>query len=80
MLTATGRVSHRKMTLELYLFGAGHVGSALVRSLRDLPINIHWIDTRDDMLPEEPPVRVNAICTDTPEAEVDAAPAAVISW
>jgi len=59
--------------LELYLFGAGHVGTALVRSLCDLPINITWIDTRDDMLPEVPSVGVNAICTDTPEAEVDAA-------
>ena len=61
--------------LELYLFGAGHVGSALVRSLSDLPIRINWIDTRDDMLPQQPPARVNAICTDTPEAEIDAAAA-----
>ena len=61
--------------LELYLFGAGHVGSALVRSLSDLPIRINWIDSRDDMLPQQPPAGVNAICTDTPEAEVDAAAA-----
>ncbi len=61
--------------LELYLFGAGHVGSALVRSLSDLPIRINWIDTRDDMLPKQPPAGVNAICTDTPEAEIDAAAA-----
>jgi xanthine dehydrogenase accessory factor len=61
--------------IELYLFGAGHVGQALVRALGGLPINIHWIDTRDDMLPRTPPAGVNAICTDTPEAEVDAAPA-----
>ena len=58
---------------ELYLFGAGHVGTALVRSICDLPIRINWIDTRDDMLPQEPPVGVNTICTDTPEAEIDAA-------
>jgi len=61
--------------IELYLFGAGHVGSALVRSLCDLPIRINWIDTRDDMLPKQPPAGVNAICTDTPEAEIDAAAA-----
>jgi xanthine dehydrogenase accessory factor len=59
--------------LELYLFGAGHVGSALVRSLSDLPMRINWIDTRDDMLPQQPPAGVYAICTDTPEAEIDAA-------
>jgi xanthine dehydrogenase accessory factor len=61
--------------LELYLFGAGHVGSAVVRALRDLPVCIHWIDTRDGMLPPEPPAGVDAICTDTPEVEIDDAPA-----
>ena len=66
-------ISQEEEKLELYLFGAGHVGSALVRSLCDLPIRINWIDTRDDMLPQEAPVGVNAICTDTPEAEIDAA-------
>jgi xanthine dehydrogenase accessory factor len=61
--------------LELYLFGAGHVGTAVVRSLCDLPIHINWIDTRDDMLPQLPPAGVEVICTDTPEAEVAAAAA-----
>ena len=68
-------ISQEEEKIELFLFGAGHVGSALVRSLCDLPIRINWIDTRDDMLPQEPPVGVNTICTDTPEAEIDAAPA-----
>jgi len=67
-------ISQEEEKLELYLFGAGHVGSALVRCLSDLPVRINWIDTRDDMLPQQPPVGVNAICTDTPEAEIDAAP------
>jgi len=62
--------------VELYLFGAGHVGQAVVRALSDLPVNIHWIDTRDDILPQDPPPGVSTICTDTPEAEVDAAAAA----
>ena len=61
--------------IELYLFGAGHVGRALAYVLADLPVNLTWIDTRDGMLPAAPGERVNAICTDTPEAEVDAAPA-----
>jgi len=59
--------------VELYLFGAGHVGQAVVRALQDLPINIHWIDTRDDVLPQVTSHGVSAICTDTPEAEVEAA-------
>ena len=62
--------------VELYLFGAGHVGQAVVRALRDLPVNIHWIDTRDDILPQDTLPGVSTICTATPEAEVDAAAAA----
>ncbi len=61
--------------IELYLFGAGHVGSALVSALRDLPVEINWIDTRDDMLPKSARAGVTTICSDTPEAEIDAAPA-----
>lgn len=61
-------------SIELYLFGAGHVGKALVSVLADLPVNVHWIDTRDGILPESPQARVEAICSDTPEAEIDAAP------
>jgi xanthine dehydrogenase accessory factor len=61
--------------IELYLFGAGHVGQAVVRALRDLPVTINWIDSRDDILPQQPPPGLTAICTDTPEAEIDAAPA-----
>ena len=59
--------------IDLYLFGAGHVGQAVVRALRDLPFRIHWIDTRDDILPPDPPPGVTTICTDTPEAEIAAA-------
>jgi len=57
--------------IELYLFGAGHVGQALVRVLGDLPVNIRWIDTRDNILPEITSAGVTTICTDTPEAEID---------
>ena len=61
--------------IELYLFGAGHVGKAVTRALQDLPFRIKWIDTRDDILPQDPPPGVTTTCTDTPEAEVDSAPA-----
>ena len=60
---------------DLFLFGAGHVGQAVVRALQDLPFRIHWIDTRDDILPQDPPPGVVTICTDTPEAEIAAAAA-----
>ncbi|MCP4470206.1 MAG: xanthine dehydrogenase accessory protein XdhC [Gammaproteobacteria bacterium] len=68
-------ISREQDHIELYLFGAGHVGQAVVRALRDLPVNIHWIDTRDGILPEVMRPGVDAICSDTPEAEVDAAAA-----
>lgn len=61
--------------IELFLFGAGHVGTAVVRALCDLPVRVHWIDTRDDMLPLEPIAGVDTICTDTPEVEIGNAPA-----
>ncbi len=64
--------------VDLYLFGAGHVGSALVRALADLPFRVRWIDTRDGVLPDEPPPGVETICSDTPEAEIDAAPAGAL--
>lgn len=62
-------------TLVLYLFGAGHVGQAVVNAMRDLPVDIHWVDSRDDMFPLDLAAGVTTVCSDTPEAEVDAAPA-----
>lgn len=56
------------------LFGAGHVGEAVVRALAPLGARISWVDTRDDIFPAELPASVQAITTDSPEAEVRAAP------
>lgn len=39
------------------LFGAGHVGLAIARIARDLPLALHWIDSRSDQFPAEPPAR-----------------------
>lgn len=33
------------------LFGGGHVGHALVRVLSELPFQVHWIDSRDEVFP-----------------------------
>lgn len=33
----------------VYLFGAGHVGAALARLLRNLPVQLAWFDTRHEM-------------------------------
>lgn len=65
----------RKPDFHLVLFGAGHVGRAIVNILRDLPVQISWVDNRDNQFPMEIPDNVESLCTDIPEAEVDAAPA-----
>ena len=40
------------------LFGAGHVGQALVRVLVPLPFQVRWIDSRDDVFPAEYPCHI----------------------
>jgi xanthine dehydrogenase accessory factor len=58
----------------LVLFGAGHVGAAIVRAMADLPCHVTWVDERDDMFPAIVPANVKIEATDTPEAVVDEAP------
>ncbi|MGZ3184474.1 MAG: xanthine dehydrogenase accessory protein XdhC [Telluria sp.] len=59
----------------LVLFGAGHVGAAIVRALAPLPCTVTWVDERDDLFPADVPANVTIEATDTPEAAVAAAPA-----
>lgn len=65
----------RAPALHVVLFGAGHVGRALVRTLAGCDGRIVWVDTRDDAFPGDVAPNVECIGTDTPEAEVAAAPA-----
>lgn len=51
------------------LFGAGHVGRALVRALEPLPCRVHWLDSRQSEFPAE--------LADTVEAQTLADPATV---
>ena len=37
---------------DVVVFGAGHVGSALVNVLAGLPFKIHWVDGRSELFPE----------------------------
>lgn len=59
----------------LLLFGAGHVGRAVVQVLAGLPCRIDWIDEREDAFPAQLPANVRRLAVDAVEAEVDAAPA-----
>lgn len=58
----------------LLLFGAGHVGAAIVRMLGELPCTVTWVDEREDMFPPSIPANVTIEATDMPEALVVAAP------
>jgi xanthine dehydrogenase accessory factor len=60
----------------LQLFGAGHVGRALVQVLAGVPCAVTWIDEREAEFPAaaDPP-GVQRVCVDAPEAEVRAAAA-----
>jgi xanthine dehydrogenase accessory factor len=42
----------------IYLFGAGHVGKALVLALAPLPFDVHWIDARPGAFPGAVPRNV----------------------
>jgi xanthine dehydrogenase accessory factor len=55
------------------LFGAGHVGRALVRVLGDVRCQVTWVDAREEEFPHDIPANVKVVCTDAPETEVDAA-------
>jgi xanthine dehydrogenase accessory factor len=57
----------------IVLFGAGHVGRALVRVLADVDCKITWVDAREAEFPRKVAANVDVVCTDAPEAEVDAA-------
>lgn len=60
----------------LQLYGAGHVGRAIVDALAPLNVAVDWIDERDAEFPPdaELPPHTRKVCVDTIEAEVREAP------
>ncbi len=52
--------------LPVYLYGAGHVGQALVPVLAGLPYAVRWIDARAELLPADVPDNVTPLCTAFP--------------
>lgn len=55
------------------VFGAGHVGEALVRTLLPLQARIVWVETREDVFPPDLAGKVRCVTTDSPEEEMRAA-------
>ncbi len=60
--------------LNIAVFGAGHVGSAVVHTLASLDCNIRWIDSRRDFF-RNTPANVRTIESPDPALEVAAMPA-----
>ncbi|MDY0871071.1 xanthine dehydrogenase accessory protein XdhC [Dongia rigui] len=60
---------------QLYLFGAGHVGRALVRLLGDLPFHVTWCDGREDIFPAEIPMNTRCDAAADIDALIKGAPA-----
>lgn len=58
---------------QVVLFGAGHVGTAIVKVLSTLPCRVLWVDEREDMFPPGLPPQVRIEATDVPNAAVDLA-------
>ncbi|AYN96743.1 MULTISPECIES: xanthine dehydrogenase accessory protein XdhC [Pseudomonas] len=59
---------------QIAVFGAGHVGRALVPLLASLPCRVRWIDSRDEEFPPAIPEGVKKIVTDDPVVEVNDMP------
>lgn len=57
------------------VFGAGHVGRALVRALSPLPVALRWIDDRADLLDPQVADSAEIVLTASPVDQVDALPA-----
>jgi xanthine dehydrogenase accessory factor len=58
----------------VYLFGAGHVGRALVLALAPLPFDVTWIDPRPNAFPTLVPQNVSTLQTDDPLKCLSVAP------
>jgi xanthine dehydrogenase accessory protein XdhC len=63
----------RPLDFRIVVFGAGHVGRALVAALSQLHSHIDWIDSRAEEFPGTVNENVAIDVTDTPECVVDQA-------
>jgi xanthine dehydrogenase accessory factor len=62
-----------RFTLQLY--GAGHVGRAIVQPLAHIDCRVQWIDERESEFPPSPlPPHIERVCVEPVEAEVALAP------
>ena len=64
----------RPPRLQIALFGAGHVGQALITLLADLPCRVSWIDPRPEALPASVPPNVTPVRTAQPALTIASLP------
>lgn len=64
----------RRLGRPLWLYGAGHVGRALVTVLSELDFDVTWLDSRHDGFPQAVPANVQAIVAPQLAATADQAP------
>ena len=73
-VTASDRAALQLRLTELRypvaLFGGGHVGQALVRVLGHLPVQVTWIDSRDEVFPVQRPANIQCEHSDPVQAGV----------
>lgn len=62
-------------TVQIALFGAGHVARALIPILASLPCQIRWIDSREGEFPTNIPEGVEKIVSEYPVDKIDNLPA-----
>ncbi len=62
----------------VWLFGAGHVGRALMLALAPLPFAVTWIDERAEVFPAAVPANVHPVPSADPAGEVARAPAGAL--
>jgi xanthine dehydrogenase accessory factor len=66
----------RRRSRPLWLFGAGHVGRALVKVVAELPFEVIWLDSRFDGFPAVIPDGVRHVVAPRLADQVDEAPPA----
>jgi xanthine dehydrogenase accessory factor len=63
--------SHRQV---MFLYGAGHVGRAVVHAFQGLPFDIYWVDTDASRYPEDIPAGVERMVSANPADAARLAP------
>ncbi len=73
-VTTPSNRSHPRATrprFHLQIYGAGHVGRAIVQVLAAVPCRVDWIDERESEFPPgELPPHIRRVCVEPVEAEV----------